>query len=54
MTRDTGEIPGRHTKDSKIILDAFLFNTKFYKVRIKGKIMQSRERSSALPYTLVK
>ena len=27
--------------------------TLYYKVRIKGKVEQSRERSSALPYTSV-
>ena len=27
--------------------------TQHYKVRIKGKVEQSREKSSALPYTLV-
>ena len=34
-------------------LDATLINTQHYKVRIKGKVEQSRERSSALPNTLV-
>ena len=33
-----------------MVLDAALFNTQHYKVRIKGKVKQSRERSSALPY----
>ena len=42
-----------HTKDSKMVLDASLLNTQHYKVRIKGEVEQSRERSSALPYTLV-
>ena len=28
-----------------------LVNTQQYKVRIKGKVEQFRERSSALPYT---
>ena len=42
-----------HTKDSKMVLDAALFNTQHYKVRIKGKAEQSREWSSALPYTSV-
>ena len=37
-----------HTKDSKMVL-----NTQHYKVRIKGEVEQSRENSSALPYTLV-
>ena len=39
-----------HTNDSKIILDAALLNTQHYKVRIKGKVEQSREWSCALPY----
>ena len=33
--------------------DASLLNTQHYKVRIKGKVEQSRESSSALPYTSV-
>ena len=36
-----------------MILDTSLFNTKQYKVRTKGKMEQSRERSSALSYTSV-
>ena len=40
-----------HTKDQKIVLDASLLNTQHYKVWIMGKVEQSRERSSALPYT---
>ena len=36
-----------------MVLDASLLNTQQYKVRIKGKEDQSRERSSALPNTLV-
>ena len=40
-----------HTKDFKNGTD--LLNTHQYDVRIKGKMEQSRERSSALPYTLV-
>ena len=36
-----------------MVLDAALFNTQHYKVRIKGKVEQYREKSSALPYTLV-
>ena len=43
-----------HTKDSKLVLDAFLLNTQHYKVRIKDKVEQYRERSSALPNALVK
>ena len=37
----------------KMVLDAALLNTQQYKVRNKGKVEQSRERSSALPYTSV-
>ena len=36
-----------------MVFDAALLNTPYYKVRIKGKVKQSRERNSALPYTLV-
>ena len=36
-----------------MVLDAALLNTQHYKVRIKGKVEQSKERSSALSYTLV-
>ena len=34
-------------KTLKMILDTSLLNTQQYKVRIKGKVEQSRERSSA-------
>ena len=34
-----------------MVLDTFLLNTQQYKVSIKGKVEQFRERSSALPYT---
>ena len=40
-------------KTQKMVFDTSLLNTQHYKVRIKGKVVQSRERSSALPYTLV-
>ncbi len=51
---DLGSIPGRViSKTQKMVLDASLLNTQHYKVRIKGKVEQSRERSSALSYTLV-
>ena len=36
-----------------MVLDASLLNTQDYKVRPNGKVEQSREKSSALPYTLV-
>ena len=51
---DLGSIPGRVIpKTQKMVLDAALHNTQHYKVRIKGKVEQSEERSSTLPYTLV-
>ena len=42
-----------HTKTLKMVLDISLLNTQQYKVRIKGKVEQSGERSSTLPYTSV-
>ena len=39
-------------KTQKMVLHAALFNTQHYKVRIKGKVEQSREWSNALPYTV--
>ena len=52
--RDLGSIPGRVIpKTLKMVLDTSLLNTHQYKVRIKGKVEQSRERSSALPCTSV-
>ena len=50
---DWGSIPGRviHTKDSKMVINTALLSTQHYKVRIKGKVEQHWERSSALPYT---
>ena len=48
---DLGSIPGCVIpKTLKMVLDTSLFNTQQYKVRIEGKVEQSRERSSALPY----
>ena len=53
VSRDLGSIPGRVIpKTLKIVLDTSLLNTQQYKVRIKGKVELSRERSSALHYTL--
>ena len=40
-------------KTQKMVLDVALLNTQHYKVRIKGKVEKSQERSSALPYTSV-
>ena len=51
---DRGSIPGRVIpKTLKMVLDTSLLNTQHYKVCIKGKEEQYRERSGALPYTLV-
>ena len=51
---DWGLIPGRVIpKTQKMVFDAALLNTQHYKVRIKGKVEQSRERSRALPFTSV-
>ena len=51
---DLGSIPGRVIpKTQKMVLDASLLNSQQYKVGIKDKVEQSRERSSALPYTSV-
>ena len=38
----------------KMVLDTFLLNTRQYKVEMKGKVEQSKERSSALTYTIEK
>ena len=49
-----GSIPGHVIpKTLKMVLDAILLNTQHYKVRIKAEVEQSREWSSALPYTSV-
>ena len=51
---DQGSIPDRVIpKTQKMVLDAALLKTQHYEVRIKGKVEQSREWSSALPYTSV-
>ena len=51
---DLGSIPGRVIpKTLKMVLDTSLLNTQQYKVRIEVKVEQSREMSSALPYTSV-
>ena len=51
---DQGSIPGQVIlKTQKMVLDAALFSTQHYKLTIKGKVEQSLEWSSALPYTLV-
>ena len=49
-----GSILGRVIpKIQKMILEATLLNTHHYKVRIEGKVEQSRLWSSTLPYTSV-
>ena len=40
-------------KTQKMVLDAALLNTQHYKIMIKGKVEQSKEWSSALPYISV-
>ena len=51
---DLGSIPSRVIpKTLKMVLDTTLLNTQHYKVRFKGKVEQSWEWSSALPYSLV-
>ncbi len=51
---DLGSIPSRVIpKTLKMVLDTTLLNTQQYKVRIKSKVEQSREKSSTLPYTSV-
>ena len=51
---DQVSVPGsNHSKDSKLVLDAALLNTQYYKVRIKDKVEKSKEWSCALPYTSV-
>ena len=51
---DQGSIPGCVIqKTLKMVLDSSLLNTRHYKVRSKGEMEQSRERSNALPYTSV-
>ena len=47
--RDRGSIP----KTQKMVLDISLLNTEHHKICIKGKVKQSKERSSDFPYTSV-
>ena len=49
---DLGSIPGRVIpKTQKMVLDASLLSTQHYKVRIKGKVEQSREGVAPSPTT---
>ena len=49
---DGGSIPGQVINIQKMVLDGALLSTQHY-IRIKGKVKQSGELSSALPYTSV-
>ena len=52
MVRETGvQSQVESYQRLKNVIDAALLNTQQDKVRIKGKVGQSREWSSALPYT---
>ena len=47
--KDRGSIPGRVIpKTQKMLLDTALLNSQHYKINIKGKVEQSREKSNAL------
>ena len=51
---DWGSIPGQVIpKTQKMVLDTSLLNTQQYKVCIKGKVEQPREKSGTLAYILV-
>ena len=51
---DWDSTPGRvKPKSQKMVLDASLLNTQHYKVCIKDKVEQSKDKSSALPCTSV-
>ncbi len=46
---DQGSIPGHViSKTLKMVIDTSLLDTQQYKVHIKGKVEQSRKRSSVL------
>ena len=45
--RDWGSLPGQVIeKTQKMVFDPSSLNTQYYKVHIKSKVVQSRERSS--------
>ena len=51
---DWGSVLGQVIlKTQLVILNTSLLNSQLYKIYIKGKVEQSRERSSALPYSSV-
>ena len=50
---DRGSVPGRVIlKTQKMVFDASLFNTQYYKVHIKGEMEESRDGSRAPPLQL--
>ena len=51
---DRGSIPGQViAKTLKMVLHTTLLNIQLFKAQIGGKVEQSKEWSSVLPYTLV-
>ena len=51
---DRDPIPGYVIpKTQKMVLDTSVLNIQNYKVQIKGKVMQARERNCTLLYTSV-
>ena len=47
---DLSSIPGRVIpKTQKMVLDASLLNTEYYKVHIKGKVEQSKNQKGVAP-----
>ena len=49
--RDRGPIRGQvMPKTQKTVLDASLLNTQHYNVSIRGKVEESRQSSSVIPY----
>ena len=54
MAWDRGSISCQFIpKSQKMVLDVALLNTQHYKLRIKEKVVQFKEKSCALLYTLV-
>ena len=55
LTRETGVkfLVRLYQRPEKMVLDASLLNTPYYKVRIKDKLGQAKERIGALPYIMV-
>ena len=54
MIRETGvQSHVESYQRQKMVIDATLLNIQYYKLRIKGKVEQSREWSSVLSFTSV-